>query len=424
MAWCTGAFSGDQRLSRVETRFRWLAWSCGALRLKTRQTRAIWNGFRFRLIGNRSSGRAGRVFMSRLNRIIAFVATLSVPLALLGSPHGPAGRVDNPAAGKSTLGAPADCPDTSCGQAGSIPDADTWQAAAAADTPDAYWTYLRRHPAGARAADARSRLERLSVSPEPPLQFAAIEIVPPLSVAESTVGEADAGRRRPNRFPVFLLASGPMHGGAASLTPANGSAVASASMPAVAPVENGGIPGAEQPTPMAASSGGPVAPPVAVGPPARVTSPPKAPASALSFAATARSARTRPSGFKPRRSAPRRLKLSELIAPRAVRLAQTAKAKAVRVRPAKPTSAKATRPPKTSAATERRAASKPPARPMRRMVRSAAPPRAGARSGLVRRMRHGRRIAPAPGSFQAHTAPWPNATLPTQDCIWPFCPAN
>ncbi|AUC98759.1 caspase-like domain-containing protein [Bradyrhizobium sp. SK17] len=56
----------------------------------------------------------------------------------------------------------------------------TWRRTYNADTPDAYWSYLRRYPRGPHAYDARRRLAYLSAALEPPPQFAAIDYdVPP-----------------------------------------------------------------------------------------------------------------------------------------------------------------------------------------------------------------------------------------------------
>jgi len=59
-------------------------------------------------------------------------------------------------------------------------EAITWRRTYNADTPDAYWSYLRRYPRGPHAYDARRRLAYLSAALEPPPQFAAIDYdVPP-----------------------------------------------------------------------------------------------------------------------------------------------------------------------------------------------------------------------------------------------------
>ena len=50
-------------------------------------------------------------------------------------------------------------------------EASYWRRAVAADTPRAYWTYLRVYPRGPHVADARRRLEMLSAEFEPPPDF-------------------------------------------------------------------------------------------------------------------------------------------------------------------------------------------------------------------------------------------------------------
>lgn len=59
-------------------------------------------------------------------------------------------------------------------------EAITWRRSYRADTPDAYWSYLRRYPRGPHAADARRRLAILTAALEPPPTFAMIDYdVPP-----------------------------------------------------------------------------------------------------------------------------------------------------------------------------------------------------------------------------------------------------
>ncbi len=59
-------------------------------------------------------------------------------------------------------------------------EAITWRSTYRADTPDAYWSYLRRYPRGPHAADARRRLAILSAALEPPPTFTVLEYdVPP-----------------------------------------------------------------------------------------------------------------------------------------------------------------------------------------------------------------------------------------------------
>ncbi|MEO6382062.1 MAG: caspase family protein [Nitrobacter sp.] len=59
-------------------------------------------------------------------------------------------------------------------------EAITWRHSYRTDTPDAYWSYLRRYPRGPHAADARRRLAILAAVLEPPPTFAMIDYdVPP-----------------------------------------------------------------------------------------------------------------------------------------------------------------------------------------------------------------------------------------------------
>ncbi|MEA3063367.1 MAG: hypothetical protein QOJ94_3148 [Sphingomonadales bacterium] len=59
-------------------------------------------------------------------------------------------------------------------------EAITWLRSYRVDTPQAYWSYLRRYPRGPHAADAHRRLAILTAPLEPPPAFAVIEYdVPP-----------------------------------------------------------------------------------------------------------------------------------------------------------------------------------------------------------------------------------------------------
>ncbi|MGH6682200.1 MAG: caspase family protein [Bradyrhizobium sp.] len=59
-------------------------------------------------------------------------------------------------------------------------EAITWRRAYLDDTPDSYWSYLRRYPHGPHAWDARRRLAILSAALEPPPSFAVVDFdVPP-----------------------------------------------------------------------------------------------------------------------------------------------------------------------------------------------------------------------------------------------------
>ena len=61
-------------------------------------------------------------------------------------------------------------------------EAITWRRTRVVNTPQAYWSYLRRYPRGPHVADARRRLAYLSAAFEPPPSFAVItyDVAPPL----------------------------------------------------------------------------------------------------------------------------------------------------------------------------------------------------------------------------------------------------
>ena len=64
-------------------------------------------------------------------------------------------------------------------------EAITWRRTYRTDTPEAYWSYLRRYPRGPHAGDARRRLAILTAPMEPPPTFAMIDYdVPPPPPAE------------------------------------------------------------------------------------------------------------------------------------------------------------------------------------------------------------------------------------------------
>lgn len=59
-------------------------------------------------------------------------------------------------------------------------EAIVWRESALADTPEAYWSYLRRYPRGPHAGDAHRRLTHFAVAFEPPAAFTALSYdVPP-----------------------------------------------------------------------------------------------------------------------------------------------------------------------------------------------------------------------------------------------------
>jgi len=95
-------------------------------------------------------------------------------------------------------------------------EAITWRETSNADTPEAYWSYLRRYPRGPHVWDARRRLEHFEAAVEPPPSFSVIEYdVPPPPPAEIVYvdrpvlyfGDADFGYAPPP--PVVFLAPPP-----------------------------------------------------------------------------------------------------------------------------------------------------------------------------------------------------------------------
>ena len=93
-------------------------------------------------------------------------------------------------------------------------EAITWRRTYLTDTPQAYWSYLRRYPDGPHAWDARRRLTYLSAALEPPASFAMIDYdVPPPPPAEFAIvdrpvvyfGDPVFGFVPPPPPPVFFL---------------------------------------------------------------------------------------------------------------------------------------------------------------------------------------------------------------------------
>jgi uncharacterized caspase-like protein len=60
----------------------------------------------------------------------------------------------------------------------------TWRRTSVEDTPDAYWSYLRRYPRGPHCADARRRLAERAAALEPPAAFTPIEYDVPAPLPE------------------------------------------------------------------------------------------------------------------------------------------------------------------------------------------------------------------------------------------------
>jgi uncharacterized caspase-like protein len=93
-------------------------------------------------------------------------------------------------------------------------EAITWRRTYLADSPDAYWSYLRRYPRGPHAADARRRLSILTAPVEPPPSFAMLDYdVPPPPPDEVVYvdrpvlyfGDPDFGFEPPPPPPVYYL---------------------------------------------------------------------------------------------------------------------------------------------------------------------------------------------------------------------------
>jgi len=97
-------------------------------------------------------------------------------------------------------------------------EAITWRRTYLADTPDAYWSYLRRYPDGPHAWDARRRLSYLSAALDPPASFAMMDYgVPPPPPDEFVYvdrpvfyfGDPDFGFAPPPPPPVYFLGPPP-----------------------------------------------------------------------------------------------------------------------------------------------------------------------------------------------------------------------
>jgi uncharacterized caspase-like protein len=97
-------------------------------------------------------------------------------------------------------------------------EAITWRRTYLADTPDAYWSYLRRYPQGPHAWDARRRLAILSAALEPPQSFAMMNYdVPPPPPDEFVYvdrpafyfGDPEFGFAPPPPPPLFFLGPPP-----------------------------------------------------------------------------------------------------------------------------------------------------------------------------------------------------------------------
>jgi uncharacterized caspase-like protein len=88
----------------------------------------------------------------------------------------------------------------------------SWRRCVTADTPPAYWSYLRRYPNGPHAWDARRRLAMLGAPVDPPPEFAMFDFgVPPpppdeLAFVDQPILIFEGPRfRPPPRPPLFFL---------------------------------------------------------------------------------------------------------------------------------------------------------------------------------------------------------------------------
>ena len=99
-------------------------------------------------------------------------------------------------------------------------EAITWRRTRNIDTPQAYWSYLKRYPRGAHSDDARRRLAYLSAAVEPPPSFAVVAYdVPPPPPEEMTYVERpvlvfddpDFGFAPPPPPPIIFLPPPPVY---------------------------------------------------------------------------------------------------------------------------------------------------------------------------------------------------------------------
>ena len=90
-------------------------------------------------------------------------------------------------------------------------EALAWMRATQFDTPEAYWTYLRRYPNGIYAYDAERRLRRLSAPVAPPLGFAMVEFADvPMALADEPTQYVEVYRVGPPP-PRVLIAPPPAY---------------------------------------------------------------------------------------------------------------------------------------------------------------------------------------------------------------------
>src|SRR4029077_17144054 len=84
-------------------------------------------------------------------------------------------------------------------------EALAWMRALQFNTPEAYWTYLRRYPRGIYVYDAERRLRRLAAPLAPPSSFAMVEFADvPMAVAGEPTDYVEVYRVGPPPPPVLL----------------------------------------------------------------------------------------------------------------------------------------------------------------------------------------------------------------------------
>src|SRR5712664_3750729 len=97
-------------------------------------------------------------------------------------------------------------------------EAITWLRSYRADTPQAYWSYLRRYPRGPHAGDARRRLAILTAALEPPPSFSVLDYDVPPPPPEEIVyvdrpvlmfSDPEFGFAPPPPPPLFFLPAAP-----------------------------------------------------------------------------------------------------------------------------------------------------------------------------------------------------------------------
>ena len=93
-------------------------------------------------------------------------------------------------------------------------EAQFWRDALRANSPPAFWTYLRRYPRGPHGSEAQRRLTRLAADNAPPPDFVPLvfDVAPPpdaeLAIVERGFRLQDPEAAPPPRPPVFLLPPG------------------------------------------------------------------------------------------------------------------------------------------------------------------------------------------------------------------------